>query len=77
MVLFLFMVNKNLLIIYLYVARQIIYLYHLKHHQVGGGGATLNSHTVLFKTTNIGRLTFLLPFSRKFTKNLPKTKDFS
>ena len=38
MVLFLFMVNKNLLIIYLYVARHIIYLYHLKHHQVGGGG---------------------------------------
>ena len=37
MVLFLFMVNKNLLIIYLYVPRQIIYLYHLKHHQVGDG----------------------------------------
>ena len=32
---------------------------------------------LIFKTENIGRLTFLLPFSRwRFMKNLPKTKDF-
>ena len=47
MVLFLFMVNKNLLIIYLYVARHIIYLYHLKHHQLGGGGNSEQSYCAI------------------------------